>query len=213
MRSLHDHRREYEIGRLVRADLDDDPLSVFVRWFDEAREAGNRDPSAMTLATATKDGRPSARMVLLKSVGPKGFVFATHYTSPKALNLLENPQAALVFYWPETERQVRVEGDASRLGREDSQAIFSARPRQAQIAALIGGQSTPIESRGELEARYGAKALEHPEGEIPVPETWGGYVVAPRTIEFWQGGQHRLHDRFLYSRQDDGSWTITRLMP
>lgn len=212
MRSLHQHRREYQTGRLRRSDLLDNPLELFVRWFDEAREAGNRDPSAMTLATASKDGAPSARMVLLKSVDERGFVFATHYTSPKGRDLEENPHAALVFYWPETERQVRVTGPVRQLNQEENQAIYAARPREAQVAALLGGQSSPVASRETLEELYKAKTHEVGVTPLTVPETWGGYAVTPESIELWQGGLHRLHDRFLFVRSGEG-WTVERLMP
>lgn len=212
MRSLHGHRREYQTGRLRRSDLPADPIELFVRWFDEAREAGNRDPSAMTLATASREGEPSARMVLLKAVDARGFVFATHYTSPKGKDLEENARAALVFYWPETERQVRATGAVLRLSAEENQAIYEARPRGAQVAALLGGQSSPVENRDLLESLYQAKIHETADAPLNVPSTWGGYAVLPRCIEFWQGGLHRLHDRFLYTRSG-GGWSITRLMP
>lgn len=213
MRSLHHHRREYATGRLRRSELPDDPLRLFVAWFDSAREAGNPDPSAMTLATASASGEPSARMVLLKAIDERGFVFATHYSSPKGRDLTENPRAALVFFWPETERQVRVTGRVVRLGQDENQAIYSARPREAQIAALLGGQSTPISGREELESKYATKVQQLADNELQVPESWGGYAVQPSSIEFWQGGLHRLHDRFLYLRQGESGWSIQRLMP
>lgn len=206
------HRREYHRGKLRRKDLDFDPIAQFRRWYEDAAAEGHLDPAAMTLATCGADGFPNARMVLLKQVDARGFVFCTHKDSPKGRELLANPRAALVFHWPRVERQVRVTGSARWLSAEENADLFHARPRDAQIAATLGGQSTVVASREELEARFKAARSAAPAGEIRAPTGWGGFLIEPQTIEFWQGGVHRLHDRFLYVRKSDG-WSIERLMP
>jgi len=206
------HRIEYERGSLRRGDLNDDPVAQFLQWFQEAKDAGHRDPSAMTLATVDAEGRPHARMVLLKALDERGFVFCTHYNSPKGRDLQANPHVALVFYWARSERQIRVEGVARWLSREENAAFYSARPRGAQVAASLGHQSELVESRRVLESLY-AEAESKFEGvEVPPLPTWGGFALSPTSIEFWQGGVHRLHDRFRYHLEGD-KWQIDRLMP
>ena len=193
--------------------VDRNPVELFQRWFNEAIAAGLPLPEAMTLATSTTDGRPSARMVLLKQVDENGFVFFTNYQSPKALDLDSNPQAALVFYWPQLDRQVRVEGTVTRTSPGESDQYFQTRPRESQIGALASPQSEVISSREVLQQR--AEELEQTyEGrEVERPAHWGGYRLTPERVEFWKSRIGRLHDRILYERVADDSWTIKRLAP
>jgi pyridoxamine 5'-phosphate oxidase len=193
--------------------VDRNPVELFQRWFNEAIAAGLPLPEAMTLATSTADGKPSARMVLLKQVDENGFVFFTNYQSPKALDLDSNPQAALVFYWPQLDRQVRVEGTVTRTSPGESDQYFQTRPRESQIGALASPQSEVISSREVLQQR--AEELEQIyEGrEVERPAHWGGYRLTPERVEFWKSRIGRLHDRILYERMADDSWTIKRLAP
>ena len=192
---------------------DPDPLKQFQRWFDEARDKVSPLPEAMTLATATTDGRPSARLVLLKQVDDRGFVFYTNYRSSKARDLDANPFAALVLYWPQLERQVRVEGTVTRTSAAESDEYFRSRPRDSQIGALASPQSEVISSRDELERQLAELEAEFRDREVERPEHWGGYRLKPERIEFWKGRPGRLHDRLLYERQQDGPWIIKRLAP
>lgn len=192
--------------------IDRDPIRQFQTWFNDAFEANLPLPEAMTLATATRDGKPSARMVLLKQVDDAGFVFYTNYNSPKAEQLDANPHAALVFYWAKLDRQVRIEGSISRTSREESLAYFATRPRESQIGAWASEQSEVISSRTVLEERAAGLEQQYRDREIQCPEHWGGYRLKPERIEFWKSRLGRLHDRILYQRQGD-SWTITRLAP
>jgi len=171
------------------------------------------DVNAMTLATADKDGRPSARIVLLKGIDERGFIFFTNYGSRKARELAENPQAALVFYWGTLERQVCVTGRVSRISREESGAYFKTRPRGSRLAAWASDQSEVVADRSVLERKWKEQQAAFPGGEIPLPESWGGFALDPERIEFWQGRPNRLHDRFRYSRQPDRTWRIERLAP
>jgi pyridoxamine 5'-phosphate oxidase len=193
--------------------IETDPIKLFSRWFDEAQQAGLRLPEAMTLATVTEDCRPAARMLLLKQVDERGFVFYTNYQSNKARELESNPNAALVFHWAPLEHQVRVEGTVTRISAAESDAYFQTRPRESQIGALASPQSQVIASREVLEDR--AREIEKGyEGQvIKRPEHWGGYLLKPNRIEFWQGRLGRLHDRLLYELEPDGTWTIKRLAP
>src|SRR6267143_1772689 len=192
---------------------DRDPIKLFRHWFDAALASGSRLPESMTLATATRDGRPSARVVLLKQVDEAGFVFYTNYRSAKARELEQNPQAALVFYWVGLDRQVRVEGLVERVSAAESDTYFTTRPRESQLGALASPQSEVIEGREVLEANL--RELEHRfrDREIERPAHWGGYRLKPERIEFWENRTGRLHDRILYDLQADGSWTIKRLAP
>jgi len=189
-----------------------DPIKQFQTWFNDAFEAKLPLPEAMTLATATSDGKPSARMVLLKHVDHDGFVFYTNYNSAKAEQLDANPHAALVFYWAKLDRQVRIEGTISRTSREESLAYFATRPRESQIGAWASEQSEEIESRAVLEQRAEELEQQYRDREIECPEHWGGYRLKPERIEFWKSRVGRLHDRILYQREGD-SWSITRLAP
>ena len=207
-------RREYSQRTLREQDVNPDPIRQFLIWLDEAIAAGANEPNAMTLATANKSGTPSARMVLLKRVDTTGFAFFTNYESRKAKELDENPVAALVFYWPEVERQVRVEGKIVRTSDSDSDAYFASRPIEAQIGAWASDQSQPIESREALEARVAEVIMRFGDGNVPRPAHWGGYLLIPSRIEFWQGGSGRLHDRLEYSMDSSRSgWTLRRLAP
>jgi pyridoxamine 5'-phosphate oxidase len=198
---------------LLRAQLLAEPLEQFVQWYDEAVAAACVLPNAMTLATASTDAVPSARMVLLKAVDDRGFVFYTNSLSQKGRELAENPVAALLFHWAVVERQVRVTGTVSPATAEESDAYFASRSRGSRLAASASEQSRPIERREALAERVQELADRYRDQEVPRPPEWVGYVVAPHTIEFWQGGYDRLHDRFLYTRQPDGAWSIERLSP
>jgi pyridoxamine 5'-phosphate oxidase len=189
-----------------------DPLELFREWFDAAREAGVRFPETMTLATATADGAPSARMVLLKGADEDGFVFFTGYESRKAEELAANPHAALVFYWQPLGRQVRVEGPVERVSKEESAEYFATRPRGSQLAAWTSRQSRPLGDRAELERRYADVEREHEGREVPLPPHWGGFRLRPDAIEFWEHRDNRLHDRFRYTRAREG-WDAARLWP
>jgi len=190
-----------------------DPITQFQHWFDDAVKAGIAMPEAMTLATSTTEGKPSARLVLLKQVNDEGFVFFTNYTSVKARDLDENPFAALVFYWPLLERQVRVEGTVTRTSSAESDEYFQTRPRDSQIGAIASPQSQRIESREALEQRFRELTERYRERPVKRPDHWGGYRLEPARIEFWKARPGRLHDRILYERQADGTWTIARLAP
>lgn len=205
-------RRDHGVQPLDLDDLDPDPIEQFGRWMEDALAEGILLPNTMTLATSGPGGRPSARMVLLKGFDHRGFVFYTNYESRKSRELSANPFAALVFYWSRLERQVRVEGRVERLDDEESDAYFASRPWESRLGAWASRQSAPLSSRAELEARLETLAREHGTGEIERPPHWGGWLVRPDAIELWQGRPNRLHDRFLYTRRDDG-WDRTRLYP
>jgi pyridoxamine 5'-phosphate oxidase len=197
---------------LDEADLDPDPLALFRSWFEEAAEAGAFEPEAVALATATPDGRPSARMVLSKGADERGFAFYTNYASRKGGELEANPHAALLFHWPLLGRQVRVEGRAERMPRAESEAYARGRSPDSRLSALASPQSRPVESREWLERRVAELASEHEAGELPTSEEWGGYRLVPEAWEFWQHRPNRLHDRFRYLPAG-GGWRIERLGP
>lgn len=233
--NLADFREDYHRGALQRAGLDATPLPQFESWFREATGEKSRsrwqkigvalyklwnaicnhrpaDINAMTLATVDRNGRPSARTVLLKSVDERGFIFFTNYDSRKGREMAENPNAALTFFWSELERQVCVAGTVVKLPMAESEAYFKSRPRGSQIGAWASNQSEPVPDREAIEAKWREQEKRFP-AEVPLPPNWGGFILKPERVEFWQGRPSRLHDRFQYSRQPDGSWKIERLSP
>lgn len=211
--SLSDLRREYTLAGLKESDLDPNPFKQFDIWFQQALAAGLPEPNAMTLATATLDGKPSARIVLLKGFDEGGFVFFTNYESQKGRELLANPRAALVCYWIELERQVRISGGVSRVSAEESEEYFQSRPLGSQLGAWASQQSEVVGERKILEDKLEQLTREYQTKPVPVPPHWGGYRVAPETLEFWQGRPNRLHDRLRYTRQSGSQWLIERLSP
>lgn len=217
--SLADIRREYLGQPLDETDSDPDPLRQFARWFEQVR-ALEPDPTAMSLATATRDGRPSVRIVLLKGVDAGGFVFYTSHVSRKAREMEDNGRASLLFFWRSLERQVRISGSVARVSEADADAYFATRPLDSRLSVHASEQSAVIESRAALESRFEAARQKYGEN-VPRPSSWGGYRVTPDEMEFWQGRESRLHDRLLYSRPsavagrqpDEGGWLRRRLAP
>ncbi|MFF4168733.1 pyridoxamine 5'-phosphate oxidase [Streptomyces sp. NPDC001744] len=208
-------REQYRTVELSAADLAPGPVEQFARWFKEAVESpAVHEPNAMVVSTATPDGRPSSRTVLLKQYDGSGFVFFTNYDSRKGRELAANPYVSLLFPWHPMARQIVVTGRAVRVGRDETAAYFRTRPHGSQLGAWASPQSSVIGSRAELLARYEELAARHPEGErVPVPPHWGGVRVVPDTVEFWQGHENRLHDRLRYVREDDDTWRVERLAP
>jgi pyridoxamine 5'-phosphate oxidase len=234
--SLADVRREYSLTGLRRSALEADPIAQFKKWFDQAtgaRASGRvrrffirwykalllasgaepLDLTAMTLATVDGQGRPSARVVLLKGVDQRGFIFYTNYESRKGQELVGNPHAALVLYWPDQERQVCIAGEVSKLPHAESDAYFKTRPHGSRLAAWASKQSAAIKDRATLEDRWKQMEAQYAGQEVPRPPFWGGYLLSPTRVEFWQGRPNRLHDRFCYTRQPDKTWLIERLAP
>jgi pyridoxamine 5'-phosphate oxidase len=230
--AIADIRREYERGGLQRADLDANPMAQFDSWFAQASAGGRwrkigialfklwhavlghspADVNAMVLSTVDKNGRPSARNVLLKGVDERGFIFFTNYDSRKGNELAENPNAALTFYWADLERQICVAGPVEKIAQAESEKYFKSRPRGSQLAAWASNQSDIVKDRAALEAKWNEMEKKFP-NEVPLPPNWGGFVLKPERIEFWQGRASRLHDRFQYTRQPDNSWKLERLAP
>jgi pyridoxamine 5'-phosphate oxidase len=206
-------RKEYRRERLDEATAAVDPLTMFEAWFAEAAQSGLVEPNAMTLATATPEGRPSARVVLLKDFDARGFSFFTNYESRKGQELAANPFAALTFWWGPLERQIRIEGRVEQLDPAESDAYYTSRPQGSRLGAWVSRQSAVIPDRGVLETRLAELEAQYGEDVPPRPPFWGGYRVIPDVVEFWQGGLHRLHDRLRYSRRDDGTWALVRLSP
>ena len=207
-------RKSYERGALDEHEIDRNPFQQFTIWYDEAVAADLPEPESMTLSTATRDGRPSARIVLLRGYDETGFCFFTNYSSQKGQELAVNPYAALTFHWVELERQVRIAGRVEKLTAEESDAYFQSRPSQSRIGAWSSPQSNVIPSREILEQLFNEYQKQYSdETAIPRPEHWGGYRVIPERIEFWQGRPNRLHDRLQFSRTDQGPWTLQRLAP
>jgi pyridoxamine 5'-phosphate oxidase len=210
-------RREYGDHGLDVPDLAPDPVSMFRRWMDDTVTAGLHEPNAMVVASVSPEGRPSSRMVLLKGVDERGFVFFTNYESRKAAEIAANPHVSLLFPWHDLQRQVRVEGTASKVSAEESEAYFASRPRESQLGAWASPQSRVVASRSALDERYGGVLAQFAElDEVPVPPHWGGFRVAPYAVEFWQGRKGRMHDRLVYRRVEDdphAPWTVDRLAP
>ncbi len=211
--NLADLRRSYALESLSKNDVSPDPIVQFGHWFREALNSDLPEPNAMTLATATRDGKPSARTVLLKGFDDQGFVFYTNYESRKGRELAENPNVALLFAWLELERQIRIEGTVEKVSREESLRYFQSRPKGSQIGAWASPQSRVIERREVLEKKVDALLIDYAQSDVlPLPPFWGGYRVRPLAIEFWQGRESRLHDRICYTKVSD-TWQITRLAP
>lgn len=208
---LESLRREYS-GGLSREDLSADPIQQFELWMEEALKFGIKDPTAMTIATVSEDGQPSQRIVLLKHFDHEGFVFYTNYGSRKAEELATNPKISLHFPWHNIDRQVKICGEVSKVSAAESLKYFTSRPRDSQIAAIASEQSKPLSSRSFLMNQFESMKQKFQQGEIPLPDFWGGYRVVPSEIEFWQGSENRLHDRFRYLRSGD-EWSIDRLAP
>ncbi len=211
--ALADLRKDYSLAGLAEKDLAKDPFRQFEKWFQEAEAAKLTEPNAMTLATATREGRPSARTVLLKGLDGRGFVFYSNYESRKGREIAANPQVTLLFPWIALERQVIVEGTLTKVAREESEAYFHSRPRASQLGAWVSQQSSIISGRAVLEDAMKALEKKYAGEEVPTPPNWGGWRVAPETVEFWQGRRSRLHDRLRYSRGKNGDWTVERLAP
>lgn len=206
-------RQDYSAATLSEKEISPNPIKQFDKWFNEALAAHVHEPNAMTLATATPDGRPSARIVLLKGFNQDGFSFYTNYLSRKGKELAKNPLASVVFFWGPMERQVRIEGTIEKLSREQSEAYFHSRPKGSQIGAVVSPQSQEIADRKMLDDKMQQLEAEYADKEIPKPSYWGGYIIKPRLIEFWQGRSSRLHDRIVYKKVDNKNWKIVRLAP
>lgn len=206
-------RREYLKGGLQRSDLEPDPVNQFSQWFDQARKTTIADPTAMILATVNRKGQPSQRTVLLKYFDHDGFVFFTNYGSRKAEEIAENDRVSLLFVWLELDRQVIISGRASKISAADSARYFMSRPRESQVAAWVSSQSHGLSSRQALMQKFSEMKRKFSEGKIPLPSFWGGYRVIASEVEFWQGRENRLHDRFMYKRDAADSWDVQRLSP
>jgi pyridoxamine 5'-phosphate oxidase len=213
MTDVSNVRREYNLAKLDIDQLDSNPITQFEAWLQQAVDAKLKDPTAMTVATVNRDGQPSQRIVLLKTVDQSGFVFFTNMGSRKATDIRHNNKVSLHFPWHMMERQVKVCGTASQISFSEVASYFASRPKDSQIAALISAQSQPISTRQVLMGKFLEAKEKFKQGKVPVPDLWGGFRVVPHEIEFWQGGEHRLHDRFQYQLQNDDSWKIQRLMP
>lgn len=206
-------RREYLRDGLTRDQLDPNPVEQFTQWFDQARQTDTSDPTAMILATVGKDGMPSQRTVLLKYYDEQGFVFFTNLESRKSTEIEGNPKVSLLMVWLDLERQIIINGIARKISTAESAKYFMTRPKDSQVAAWVSSQSNVISSRKMLMQKFGEMKRKFSEGKIPLPSFWGGYRVEPVEIEFWQGRENRLHDRFMYKRVESGGWTVERLAP
>jgi pyridoxamine 5'-phosphate oxidase len=212
-KDIENLRQDYEAASLNETDVDANPIRQFDKWFNEAINYKVHEPNAMTLATATHDGRPSARIVLLKGFSDDGFKFYTNYLSRKGKEISKNPLGSLVFFWGDMERQIRIEGTIEKLDKNYSEKYFHSRPKASQIGAAASPQSQEIDGREVLEQKMAALEAEYTDSEVPKPSYWGGYVLRPRYIEFWQGRRSRLHDRIVYKKTDNKNWKIVRLAP
>jgi pyridoxamine 5'-phosphate oxidase len=212
-RDIQHIRSEYNTASLSETEANTDPIKQFDTWFKEALDAEVQEPTAMTLATATTDGRPSARIVLLKGFDSNGFVFYTNYLSRKGKEISKNPLGALLFFWGSMERQIRIEGTIEKISKEESERYFHSRPKDSQIGAVISPQSQEIPGRDALEQKWHETEAKYKDKEVPKPAHWGGYILKPRLIEFWQGRPSRLHDRILYKKIDNKNWKKVRLAP
>ena len=210
---LQNLRREYSLAQLSENTVNVNPVKQFDTWFNEAIEAKLHEPNAMTLSTATRDGVPSARIVLLKGYDNYGFVFYTNYLSRKGKEITKNPVGALTFFWSELERQVRIEGTIEKLSKEQSDKYFQSRPKTSQLGALVSPQSQEIDNRELLETKMAELEEQYADKEVPKPSYWGGYILKPRLVEFWQGQRSRLHDRIVYKKIDNQTWKKVRLAP
>jgi pyridoxamine 5'-phosphate oxidase len=210
---LQNLRREYSLAQLSETTINTNPVKQFDIWFNEAIEAKLHEPNAMTLSTATRDGVPSARIVLLKGYDNHGFIFYTNYLSRKGKEITKNPVGALTFFWGELERQVRIEGTIEKLSKEQSERYFQTRPKGSQLGALVSPQSQEIAGREVLVNKMSQLEAEYADKDIQKPSFWGGYILKPRMVEFWQGQQSRLHDRILYKKVDNSTWKTVRLAP
>ncbi|GAB3907324.1 pyridoxamine 5'-phosphate oxidase [Mucilaginibacter boryungensis] len=210
---LQNLRQDYSAATLTEKEVRQDPINQFDKWFNDAIAANVNEPNAMTLATATINGHPSARIVLLKGFNKEGFMFYTNYLSRKGKEIAKNPLASTVFFWPELERQVRIEGTIEKLSREESEAYFHSRPKASQLGALVSAQSQEIAGRKVLEEKMVELEAAYADKDVPKPSYWGGYILKPRLVEFWQGRSSRLHDRIVYKKIDNKNWKIVRLAP
>jgi pyridoxamine 5'-phosphate oxidase len=206
-------RQDYAAASLNETDVDANPMRQFDKWFNEAINYKVHEPNAMTLATSTTDGRPSARIVLLKGFSDDGFKFYTNYLSRKGKEIAKNPLGALIFHWGDMERQIRVEGTIEKLDKNYSEKYFQSRPKASQLGAVVSPQSQEINGREQLEQKMAELEAEYADKDVPKPSFWGGYVLRPRLVEFWQGRRSRLHDRIVYKKTDNKTWKIVRLAP
>jgi len=211
--TIQNLRQEYTSATLSEKSVADDPISQFAKWFAEAMDADVPEPNAMTLATASPDGKPSARILLLKGFDNNGFTFYTNYLSRKGKEIARNPSAAMVFFWGELERQVRIEGTLEKVSKEDSERYFHSRPKASQLSAIVSPQSQEIQNRKLLEESLQLLEEKYGDKTVPKPSHWGGYILKPQVVEFWQGGASRLHDRIVYKKADKKAWKIVRLAP